>query len=138
MIKAHSGARHRSPECQLGTLGTGNHFIEICLDEQDLVWFMLHSGSRGAGNRIGSYFTALAQKQTAAAGVKLPDRDLAYLRDGTPEHDGYIDAVHWAQEYARVNRELMMEAMVEAVRKEVRARPRASGSSTAIWPGWSP
>src|SRR5579859_2911428 len=74
LAKAHPSARHRGPECQLGTLGTGNHFIEVCLDEQDQVWFMLHSGSRGAGNRIGSYFTALAQKRITAAGIKLADR----------------------------------------------------------------
>jgi tRNA-splicing ligase RtcB len=125
VVKANQGARHRDPECQLGTLGTGNHFVEVCLDEQDQVWFMLHSGSRGAGNRIGTYFTTLAQKSVAKAGVKLADRDLAYLEAGTPEHDGYVEAVEWAQEYARVNRELMMEAMTEAVRKEVRVIPRA-------------
>src|SRR5205807_9063376 len=79
LARAHQGVRHRSPECQVGTLGTGNHFIELCLDEGDQVWFMLHSGSRGAGNRIGSYFTALAQKAVAKAGVKLVDRDLAHL-----------------------------------------------------------
>jgi tRNA-splicing ligase RtcB len=124
LVRSHQGVRHRSPECQLGTLGTGNHFIELCLDERDQVWFMLHSGSRGAGNRIGSYFTTLAQKRVATAGVKLVDRDLAYLQEGTPEYDGYVEAVEWAQEYARVNRELMMEAMTEAVRKEVRAIPR--------------
>jgi tRNA-splicing ligase RtcB len=125
VVKANQGARHRDPECQLGTLGTGNHFVEVCLDEQDQVWFMLHSGSRGAGNRIGTYFTILAQKLVAKAGVKLADRDLAHLEAGTPEHDGYVEAVQWAQEYARVNRELMMEAMTEAVRKEVRVIPRA-------------
>jgi tRNA-splicing ligase RtcB len=129
VIKAHRGARHRSPDCQLGTLGTGNHFVEVCVDEQDRVWFMLHSGSRGAGNRIATYFTMLAQKLVAGAGVHLVDRDLAYLTEGSPEFDGYVEAVHWAQEYALVNRELMMEAMVEAVRKMVHARP---GASTVI------
>jgi tRNA-splicing ligase RtcB len=125
LVKAHPDARHRGgPECQLGTLGTGNHFIEVCLDERDQVWFMLHSGSRGAGNRIGAYFTTLAQKQVARAGVKLADRDLAYLEEGSAEYDGYLEAVEWAQEYARVNRDLMMEAMTEAVRKEVRTIPR--------------
>ncbi|HEY4024876.1 MAG TPA: RtcB family protein [Candidatus Dormibacteraeota bacterium] len=124
LVKQHPGLRHRDPECQLGTLGTGNHFIELCLDERDQVWFMLHSGSRGAGNRIGTYFTVLAQKRVANAGVKLVDRDLAYLEEGTPEYDGYVEAVEWAQEYARVNRELMMEAMTEAVRKQLRAIPR--------------
>jgi tRNA-splicing ligase RtcB len=85
---------------------------------------MLHSGSRGAGNRIGTYFTTIAQKRTAADGVELVDRDLAYLEEGTAEYDGYLEAVEWAQAYARVNRELMMEAMTAAVRKEVRVIPR--------------
>jgi tRNA-splicing ligase RtcB len=124
LAQAHPGARHRDPECQLGTLGTGNHFVEVCVDEDDHVWFMLHSGSRGAGNRIGSYFTTLAQKSVARSGVKLVDRDLAYLEQGTAEYDGYVEAVEWAQEYARINRELMMEAMTEAVSREVRAIPR--------------
>jgi tRNA-splicing ligase RtcB len=128
LARANPGLRHRSPECQLGTLGTGNHFVEVCLDERDRVWFMLHSGSRGAGNRIGSYFTTLAQRRLARTNVRLPDRDLAYLEAGTPEHDGYVEAVEWAQEYARVNRELMMEAMTEAVRREVRAIPRVAQS----------
>jgi tRNA-splicing ligase RtcB (3'-phosphate/5'-hydroxy nucleic acid ligase) len=124
LAKQHPGLRHRDPECQLGTLGTGNHFIEVCLDESDQVWFMLHSGSRGAGNRIGSYFTILAQKRVASAGLKLADRELAHLEEGTPEYDGYVEAVEWAQEYARINRELMMEATTDAVRKQVRTIPR--------------
>ncbi len=93
---------------QLGTLGTGNHFIEVCLDEADQVWFMLHSGSRGVGNRIGSYFIDLAKKDMRRWLVSLPDADLAYLPEGTEHFGEYIEAVSWAQTYATVNRELMM------------------------------
>jgi tRNA-splicing ligase RtcB len=126
IVRAHAGARHRAPECQLGSLGTGNHFVEVCVDETDQVWFMLHSGSRGAGNRIGTYFTNVAQRAAARSGVRLADRELAYLDEGTPEYEGYVEAVEWAQEYARINRELMMEAMTDAVRREVRAIPRVA------------
>lgn len=106
---------------QLGTLGTGNHFIEVCLDEDDSVWFLLHSGSRGVGNRIGTYFIELAKKDLGKQVSNLPDVDLAYLREGTDHFDDYVDAVEWAQEFARINRELMMQAVVAAVRtsKEV-------------------
>jgi tRNA-splicing ligase RtcB (3'-phosphate/5'-hydroxy nucleic acid ligase) len=100
----------------LGTLGTGNHFVEICLDESDAVWFMLHSGSRGVGNRIGSYFIELARQDMRRWFVNLPDVDLAYFPEGTDHFVDYVEAVHWAQEYARVNRELMMGSVVEAVR----------------------
>jgi tRNA-splicing ligase RtcB len=108
----------RGPErTQLGTLGTGNHFIEICLDEADKVWFMLHSGSRGVGNRIGSYFIGLAKDDMRRQSIRLPDADLAYLKEGSEHFDDYVAAVSWAQEYARVNRELMMRAVVGAVRE---------------------
>jgi tRNA-splicing ligase RtcB (3'-phosphate/5'-hydroxy nucleic acid ligase) len=100
----------------LGTLGTGNHFIELCLDEHDQVWFMLHSGSRGLGNRIGSYFIELAKQEMRRWFVNLPDLDLAYLPEGTEYFDDYVAAVSFAQDYARVNRELMMQAVIEAVR----------------------
>ena len=100
---------------QLGTLGTGNHFIEVCLDEHDHVWFMLHSGSRGLGNRIGSYFIELAKRDMGQALGNLPDRDLAYFSEGAKHFDDYVEAVGWAQQYARQNRELMMRAVVAAV-----------------------
>jgi len=100
----------------LGTLGTGNHFIEICLDEGDQVWFMLHSGSRGVGNAIGSHFIALARKDMEQWMINLPDRDLAYLPEGTDHFNDYVFAVEWAQNYARLNREVMMSNVVEAVR----------------------
>jgi tRNA-splicing ligase RtcB len=93
---------------QLGTLGTGNHFIEVCLDEHDRVWVMLHSGSRGIGNRIGSTFIALAKDRCAKDGVKLPNSDLAWLPEGVPEFEEYTRAVLWAQVYAHHNRALMM------------------------------
>jgi len=107
--------RGRSFE-QLGTLGTGNHFIEVCLDLEDAVWVMLHSGSRGPGNRIGTYFIALARKDMDRQVANLPDRDLAYFREGAEHFDDYVSAVEWAQRYARANRELMMEAILEALR----------------------
>jgi len=107
----------RGPErAQLGTLGTGNHFIEVCLDESDRVWLMLHSGSRGVGNRVGSHFIEKAREDMARYHIRLPDQDLAYLPEGTVHFDDYLRAVGWAQEYARVNRELMMRAAVAAVR----------------------
>ncbi len=105
-----------SPE-HLGTLGTGNHFIEICLDERDKVWVMLHSGSRGVGNRIGSYFIERAKREMEKWMIQLPDMDLAYLPEGSEHFGAYCDAVSWAQEYARTNRALMMEATIEALRK---------------------
>ena len=100
---------------QLGTLGTGNHFIEVCLDEEDHVWFMLHSGSRGVGNRIGSFFIELAKKDMRTWMVNLPDENLAYLPEGTEHFGDYWKAVSWAQKFAAKNRELMMSAVVAAV-----------------------
>jgi tRNA-splicing ligase RtcB len=100
----------------LGTLGTGNHFIEVCLDESDQVWFMLHSGSRGVGNRIGTFFIELARQDMRQNIKDLPDRDLAYFTEGSAHFEDYVDAVHWAQEFAMCNRKLMMEQLVEAVR----------------------
>lgn len=110
---------------QLGTLGGGNHFIEICTDEEERLWVMLHSGSRGIGNAIGRYFTDRAKEQTAAEGTELPDPDLAWLREGTAWFDDYVDAVRWAQRYARSNREVMLNNIVEAL-KEVLPKARLS------------
>lgn len=101
---------------QLGTLGTGNHFIELCLDEANHVWVMLHSGSRGVGNRIGSHYISLAQKDMRRHLANLPDKDLAYFEEGAEHFEDYIFAVDWAQNYARVNRELMMRHILEALR----------------------
>jgi tRNA-splicing ligase RtcB (3'-phosphate/5'-hydroxy nucleic acid ligase) len=104
----------RAPR-HLGTLGTGNHFIEICLDEADRVWVMLHSGSRGIGNAIGTYFIERAQEECAKWFVPLPDKDLAYLPEGTPLFDDYVEAVAWAQDFAQTNRRVMMEATMQAI-----------------------
>ena len=100
----------------LGTLGTGNHFIEVCLDEADKVWFMLHSGSRGVGNAIGSHFIELAQADMRQHIANLPDRDLAYFEEGSVHFDDYVEAVGWAQDYARRNRAVMMENVIAAAR----------------------
>jgi tRNA-splicing ligase RtcB len=103
----------------LGTLGTGNHFIEMCLDQEDRVWFMLHSGSRGVGNAIGSVFIELAKNDMRQWFVNLPEEDLAYFPEGTRHFDDYVDAVRWAQDFARLNREVMMANLVQAVRSQI-------------------
>jgi tRNA-splicing ligase RtcB len=110
--KAYNSARH------LGTLGTGNHFIEICLDEAGDVWVMLHSGSRGAGNKIGMYFIEKAKEEMRRYFIDkfLPDQDLAYLVDHTEIFDDYVEAVHWAQDFALENRMAMMDAVLRAMR----------------------
>lgn len=101
----------------LGTLGGGNHFVEVCLDEANRVWFMLHSGSRGVGNAIGNLFIHLAQDDMRQHIANLPDRDLAYFEEGSQHFDDYVEAVGWAQDFARQNRELMMRAVVQAARQ---------------------
>lgn len=98
-----------------GTLGTGNHFIEVCLDEEQRVWVMLHSGSRGIGNRIGTYFIERAKEDMRRSMKDLPDEDLAYLREGSTLFDDYWQAVDWAQTFARTNRSLMMAATLRAL-----------------------
>jgi len=103
----------------LGTLGTGNHFIEVCLDETERVWFMLHSGSRGVGNAIGRHYIELAQADMRQHLANLPDRDLAYFKEGSTHFDDYVDAVGWAQDYARRNREVMMQQVVAAARSVI-------------------
>lgn len=104
---------------QLGTLGGGNHFIELCLDENQDVWVMLHSGSRGIGNIIGRYFIALARKDMGKHLSNLPDRDLAYLQEGAEHFDDYVAAVHWAQDYAMSNRREMMRLILEALARQL-------------------
>jgi tRNA-splicing ligase RtcB len=103
----------------LGTLGTGNHFIEVCLDEEDRVWLMLHSGSRGVGNAIGNTFIELARADMKGHIADLPDRDLAYLEEGSAHFDDYVEAVGWAQDFARCNRAVMMENVIAATRKVI-------------------
>ncbi|MEW5853130.1 MAG: RtcB family protein [Myxococcota bacterium] len=106
----------RGPDLEhLGTLGTGNHFIELCLDESQGVWLMLHSGSRGVGNRVGSFFIELAKQDMRRWFINLPDADLAYLPEGTEHFADYVEALEWAQDYAAQNRELMMHSVVAAL-----------------------
>src|SRR6267378_1423835 len=107
---------HKQRVNHLGTLGTGNHFIEVCLDENENVWFLLHSGSRGVGNRFGTFFIELAKNDMRQWMINLPDQDLAYLPQGTEHFEDYARAVHWAQDYARANRELMMRNLTAAVK----------------------
>ena len=107
--------RGNHPSRHLGTLGTGNHFIEVCLDEAYRVWLLLHSGSRGVGNRIGTDYIEIAREEMRVHQKNLPDRDLAWLPEGTESFDDYVLAVGWAQEYARTNRELMLLAIEEAL-----------------------
>ncbi|HYC49222.1 MAG TPA: RtcB family protein [Burkholderiales bacterium] len=104
---------------QMGTLGGGNHFIEVCLDEESRVWVMLHSGSRGIGNAIGTYFIELARRDMESQVSNLPDRDLAYFREGTEHFEEYVRAVGWAQAYAAANREAMMELVLAALRRHL-------------------
>lgn len=110
-------AEKKSAALQIGTLGGGNHFIELCLDEADRVWVMLHSGSRNIGNRIGTYFIAKAKEEVDAAGLRLPDRDLAWLGEGSQSFNDYVEAVGWAQDYARSNRDVMMAAVIAVLRE---------------------
>jgi len=114
---------------QLGTLGGGNHFIEMCLDENNDVWIMLHSGSRGIGNTIGKYFINLAKKDMGQHLVNLPDKDLAYFTEGAKHFDDYVFAVQWAQDYARWNRHEMMRLILEALKKYL---PKFSATKEAI------
>jgi tRNA-splicing ligase RtcB len=115
IVDKYSKIDHKQRVNHLGTLGTGNHFIEVCLDENENVWFLLHSGSRGVGNRFGTFFIELAKNDMRQWMINLPDQDLAYLPQGTEHFEDYVRAVHWAQDYALANRELMMQNMIAAV-----------------------
>jgi tRNA-splicing ligase RtcB len=106
---------------QMGTLGGGNHFIEVCLDEANRVWVMLHSGSRGIGNGIGHYFIELARRDMERWMIQLPDRDLAYLPEGTEHFDDYVRAVSWAQAYAAKNRDEMLALVLAALARHLPA-----------------
>ena len=103
----------------LGTLGGGNHFIEVCLDEKDDVWVMLHSGSRGVGNAIGTYFINQAKKDMERYFIQLPDKDLAYIPESSKTFREYTLSVAWAQDFARINREVMMSRTLEALQNEI-------------------
>ncbi len=126
LVKKHPKLGRGNDLGHLGTLGTGNHFIEVCLDEADRVWLMLHSGSRGVGNRIGTYFIDLAKRDMRRAIKDLPDKDLAYFREGNPHFDDYVAGVEWAQRFAARNRALMMDAVRVATAAAV--RPFAPGA----------
>jgi len=124
ILEKHPGVQKRVGknsrwERQLGTLGGGNHFIEVCLDESQGVWVMLHSGSRGIGNAIGTYFIELAKKDFQRNDVHLPDRDLAWFPEGAQHFDDYVEAVGWAQDYARANRAEMLDLVVEGMRRHL-------------------
>lgn len=118
LFTRHPGALSRNAERHLGTLGTGNHFIEICTEidnPNSNLWVVLHSGSRGFGNRIGTYFTKLAGDLCKMWGISLPNKDLGYLPKGTQEYADYIEAVTLAQKFAWVNREIMMDRVLKAI-----------------------
>jgi len=116
IVDKHPQLHKTNNHKHLGTLGTGNHFVEVCLDEADHVWIMLHTGSRGVGNMIGTHFIEKARQEMRAHQVNLPDLDLAYLREGTHSFDDYVEAVEWAQDFAKQNRAVMMLAVLDAVR----------------------
>ena len=132
ILEKHPKVNHYAVARHMGTLGTGNHFIEICLDENDDVWVMLHSGSRGVGNKIGMYFIRAAQAEMARYHITdfLPDKDLAYLVEHTEIFDDYVQAVDWAQDYALENRKAMMHNTLGAMRKA--GLPEFSLTETAV------
>ena len=109
----------KNPQHQLGTLGGGNHFIEVCLDAQQTVWVMLHSGSRGIGNLFGQWFIELAREDMRRHFINLPHRDLAYFAEGTEHFNDYVEAMEWAQDYAAENRRAMMDAVLHVLREEL-------------------
>ena len=111
--------------CQFGTLGGGNHFIELCLDEEQNVWVMLHSGSRGIGNCMGRYFIDAAKKDMRRHHMNLPDADLSYFSEGSAWFDDYVEAVGWAQDYALLNRHEMMRLILEVLERELPPRINA-------------
>lgn len=115
LCQKHPKVAHRRPDKQLGTLGTGNHFVELCLDKNDAVWIMIHSGSRGVGNKIGTHFIELAKKDMERYFINLPDKNLAYLPEGSDNFDDYVKFVNWSQSYARINREIMMLQAMKAL-----------------------
>lgn len=122
LCELHPRLRNTNNRKHLGTLGTGNHFIEVCLDEAGFVWFMLHSGSRGVGNAIGTHFIELAKKDAQRHQSNLPDENLAYFEEGAQYFGHYVRAVLWAQQFALRNREVMMANLIATVRKVI-AKP---------------
>ena len=119
LCELHPRLKNTNNRKHLGTLGTGNHFIEVCLDEVGFVWFMLHSGSRGVGNAIGTHFIELAKKDAERNQRNLPDKDLAYFEEGAQYFGDYVRGVSWAQKFAMKNREVMMANLIATVRKVI-------------------
>lgn len=122
LYKGDAGKFEEKAASQLGTLGSGNHFIEVCIDENQDVWIMLHSGSRGIGNMIGTHYIAKAKRNMEQFFITLPDDNLAYLPENTEDFDDYMAAVGWAQNYALENRRIMMKEVIEAMKKSI-AKP---------------
>lgn len=123
ILEKHPKARPANTANHLGTLGTGNHFIEMCIDENDYVWFMLHSGSRGPGSSIGTYFIELARRDMGEQLGSLPDQNLAYLTEGTLYFREYVEAVRWAQGFASINRQVMMATILETMKRAWKGPP---------------
>ncbi|MFO1369310.1 MAG: RtcB family protein [Marinagarivorans sp.] len=119
LCEKHPFLKNTNNKNHLGTLGSGNHFIEVCVDEENSVWVMLHSGSRGVGNRIGTHFIEQAKKDMERWFIQLPDRDLAYIPEGSETFKDYVAAVAWAQDFARANREVMMVRALNALQRNV-------------------
>lgn len=117
LVETYKEFQYANALRHLGTLGTGNHFIEVCTDETGSVWVVVHSGSRGIGGKIGSYFIRKAKEGVKRWHIKLDDPDLAYLPQGTQLFDDYLDAANWAQAFARTNRELMMAAVLRVLER---------------------
>lgn len=122
LCEKHPFLKNTNNKQHLGTLGTGNHFIELCLDENQDVWVMLHSGSRGVGNKIGSEFIERAKKDMERWFIHLPDKDLAYIPEGSQNFKDYVEAVGWAQKFAEVNRQVMMQRTLAAMKMHI-AKP---------------
>jgi len=120
MVEKYPFLKNTNHIAHLGTLGTGNHFIEVCLDEKNDVWIMLHSGSRGVGNRIGTHFIEQAKKDMERYFIHLPDKDLAYIPEGSSMFREYTLSVAWAQDFARINREVMMKRTIQAISEVLR------------------
>ena len=116
LYKGNYDKFHAKAASQIGSLGSGNHFIEVCIDESQDVWIMLHSGARGIGNMIGTHYIAKAKRQMEQFFVTLPDDNLAYFPEDTEDFDDYMSAVGWAQNYALENRRRMMIQVIEAMR----------------------
>ncbi|MEJ7648656.1 MAG: RtcB family protein [Nakamurella sp.] len=115
---------------QLGSLGSGNHFIEVSLDEEDRVWLFLHSGSRGVGNKLAQKHIKIAERWSAEGTIPVPNRDLSYLTEGTPEFDAYIEALRWSQEFALLNRQEMMDRVTACLAEFMREPIKSSESVT--------